>query len=66
MTKVEQGLRKLDDQRRPVRLARLRGVLKSLLGTEASAGTIDAALARLQAQGLVRVDAGGAVTYPPR
>lgn len=64
LRKVIQGLRKLDDLRRPSRLARLRGVLKSLLGTEASPAAIDAALARLQAQGLLRVDAGGAVTYP--
>jgi NTP pyrophosphatase (non-canonical NTP hydrolase) len=66
LAKVEQGLRKLDDQRRPGRLARLRGVLKSLLGNDASAAAIDATLARLQARGLVQVDAGGAVTYPPR
>ena len=66
LAKVEQGLRKLDDQRRPGRLARLRGVLKSLLGNDASPLAIDATLARLQAQGLVKVDAGGAVSYPPR
>jgi NTP pyrophosphatase (non-canonical NTP hydrolase) len=63
MTKVEQGLRKLG-AKRPVRLARLRGVLKSLLGGEDRTEVIDTALQRLLAAGQVRVDADGAVRYP--
>lgn len=64
LAKVERGLRRLDDPRRPSRLARLRGVLKSLLGNDASPEAINATLARLQAKGLVQVSAGGAVSYP--
>ena len=63
MAKLEQGLRKLG-AKRPVRLARLRGVLKSLLGGEERAAVIDTALQRLLAAGQVRVAADGAVSYP--
>jgi len=60
---LAQGLHKLG-AKRPTRLARLRGVLKSLLGTAASPDAIDAALSRLQAGRVVAVDAGGQVSYP--
>ncbi len=60
---LAQGLHKLG-AKRPTRLARLRGVLKSLLGTAASPDAIDAALSRLQAARVVAVDAGGQVSYP--
>ena len=61
--RLEQGLRTLGTKR-PSRLARLLGVLKSLLGDSASADAIDAALSHLQASGVVTVDAGGRVRYP--
>lgn len=60
---LAQGLRSLG-AKRPTRLARLRGVLKSLLGLAASPEAIDTALARLQAARVVAVDAGGQVSYP--
>lgn len=60
---LAQGLRTLG-AKRPTRLARLRGVLKSLLGLAASPEAIDTALARLQAARIVAVDAGGQVSYP--
>jgi NTP pyrophosphatase (non-canonical NTP hydrolase) len=64
LKKVEQDLLKLGPKR-PTRLARLRGVLKSLLGPDAAADAIDAALSSLQAAGIVVVDRGGQVSYPP-
>lgn len=63
LQKLEQDLRALG-AKRPVRLARLRGVLKSLLGADASPDAIDAALSHLQASGVVAVDGGGQVSYP--
>ena len=64
LTKLETDFRKLGSRQRPARVARLRGLLKSWLGEAATAEAIDAALARLLAAGLVKVDAGGAVSYP--
>jgi hypothetical protein len=63
LQKLEQDLRALG-AKRPARLARLRGVLKSLLGADASPDAIDAALSHLQASGVVAVDGGGQVSYP--
>lgn len=62
-TKIEQRLRQLG-VKRPTRLARLRGVVKSLLGATASADEVSAAVGRLTASGAVVVDSAGDVSYP--
>lgn len=61
--KIEQRLRQLG-AKRPTRLARLRGVVKSLLGATAGADEVTAEVARLTASGAVGVDAAGDVSYP--
>jgi hypothetical protein len=63
LKKVEQDLLKLG-AKRPARLARLRGVLKSLLGPDAASDAIDAALSSLKVAGIVAVDRSGQVSYP--
>lgn len=63
LKKVQQDLLKLG-AKRPARLARLRGVLKSLLGPDAASDAIDAALSSLKVAGIVAVDRGGQVSYP--
>jgi NTP pyrophosphatase (non-canonical NTP hydrolase) len=63
LERVTQGLNKLGSKR-PTRLARLRGVLKSFLGSNASEDTITRALGRLIATEVVDVDTSGQVSYP--
>jgi NTP pyrophosphatase (non-canonical NTP hydrolase) len=65
LARVTQGLNKLGSKR-PTRLARLRGVLKSFLGSNASEDTITRALGRLIATEVVDVDTSGQVSYPQR
>lgn len=56
-------LRKLGDQR-PTKPASLRRWLKSLLGTEATDDAVQAVLAQLVTNGVVRVDPAKGATYP--
>ena len=63
LQRIEQGLAKLG-AKRPTRLARLRGVLKSYLGNTASEDAVTTALGRLIAASVVDVGLGGEVHYP--
>ena len=60
---VAEGLRKLG-AKRPTRLARLRGVLKSFIGAHASDDAVTRQLGRLIAASVVDVGPGGDVAYP--
>ncbi len=63
LEKLTNSLRKMGDKR-PTRPASLWRSLKSLLGADATEESVEVALARLIAEGVVKVDSVGGASYP--